>query len=80
MTLVPRAVGPVIQEGAEQYRELCRVLVEQPEFAGADFTWGDRQISECAAGLGEPGSQTKWRGAGTSHHLRQVVEQISRLN
>jgi hypothetical protein len=80
VTLVPRAVGPVIQEGAEQYRDLCRGLVEAPEFAGRDFTWGDRQIAECADGVGDPGSQTKWRGAGTSHHLRHVVEQISRLN
>lgn len=78
-TLVPRAVGAVIQEGAEQYRELCRLLVAQPEFAGRDFTWGDKQIAECADGIGEPGWQNQWRGAGTSHHLRQVVEQLAQV-
>jgi hypothetical protein len=78
-TLVPRAVGPVITEGAQQYVELCRQLVEQLEFAGRDFTWGDLQIAECADGIGDPGNQTKWRGAGTSHHLRHVVEQLDRL-
>lgn len=78
-TLVPRAVGAVIQEGAEQYRELCRLLVAQPEFAGREFTWGDRQIAECADGIGEPGWQNQWRGAGTSHHLRHVVDQLSQV-
>ena len=79
-TLVPRAVGAVIQEGAEQYRELCRLLVAQPEFAGRHFTWGDFQIAECADGISEPGWQTQWRGAGTSHHLRQVVDQLARVS
>jgi len=78
-TLVPRAVGAVIQEGAEQYRQLCRLLVAQPEFAGRDFTWGDHQIAECADGIGEPGWQNQWRGAGTSHHLRHVVEQLAQV-
>ena len=78
-TLVPRAVGAVIQEGAEQYRQLCRLLVAQPEFAGRDFTWGDHQIAECADGIGEPGWQNQWRGAGTSHHLRHVVEQLAEV-
>ena len=78
VTLVPRAVGAVIQEGAEQYRELCRLLVADPEFAGRDFTWGDRQIADCADGMGEPGWQNQWRGAGTSHHLRHVVDQLTR--
>jgi hypothetical protein len=78
-TLVPRAVGAVIQEGAEQYRELCRLLVEQEEFAGRDFTWGDKQIAECADGIGEPGWQNQWRGAGTSHHLRHVVDQLAQV-
>ena len=63
-TLVPRAVGAVIQEGAEQYRELCELLVAQDEFAGRDFSWGDLQIAECAAGIGDPGWQNQWRGAG----------------
>lgn len=79
-TLVPRAVGAVIQHGAEQYRQLCRLLVAQSEFAGADYSWGDQQIAECASGLGDPGWQRQWRGAGTSHHLRHVVEQLAMVS
>jgi hypothetical protein len=78
VTLVPRAVGPVVLEGREQYRDLCRQLVVQPEYAGGHFTWGDRLIADCASGIDEPGWQNHWRGAGTSHHLRHVVKQLSR--
>jgi hypothetical protein len=75
-TLVPRAVGPVIQHGPEQYRELCQLLVAQPEFAGPEFSWGDRVIADCANGTHDPGWQTQWRAAGTSHHLNHVVHQL----
>jgi hypothetical protein len=80
VTLVPRAVGSVIQEGAEQYRQLCRILVAQPEFAGREFSWGDAVIAECADGFGEAGWQNTWRGAGTSHHISEVVSQLARMN
>lgn len=77
VTLVPRAVGAVVTEGREQYRELCKQLVIQPEYAGRGFTWGDGLIADCAYGNEEPGWQDHWRGAGTSHHLRHVVEQLA---
>lgn len=80
VTLVPRAVGAVVIEGREQYRGLCRQLVTQPEYAGRSFTWGDELIAECAYGHEEPGWQNHWRGAGTSHHLRHVVEQLRRYS
>jgi hypothetical protein len=80
VTVIPRAKAPRHEEGREQYRWLCRVLVEQPEFAGREYTWGDRQIAECAEGTCDPGWEDHWRGAGTSHHLRYVVDQLARLN
>lgn len=78
VTLVARGHGPVIQEGPEQYVSLCRELVARDEFAGGDYTWGDRSIEDCANGVEEPGSQNVWRGAGTSHHLRFVTDQLQR--
>jgi hypothetical protein len=78
-TVIPRAKAPRWEEGHEQYRELCKVLVNQPEFLGREFTWGDRQIAECADGTIEPGWERHWRGAGTSHHLGFVVDQLAKL-
>lgn len=75
-TLVARGQGPFYEEGKAQYRGLCERLVGRAEFAGRGFTWGDGVISDCAAGIVEPGTQNVWRGAGTSHHLREVIQQL----
>lgn len=75
-TLVARARGPVVQEGREQYKQLCQQLVNTPEFSGPDFSWGDSVIADCADGKIEPGWQDLWRGAGSSHHFHIVMEQL----
>lgn len=75
-TLVARGMGPANQAGREQYRELCEQLAGRSEFAGRAFSWGDAQIADCASGVSEPGWHTDWRAAGSSHHLRQVTEQL----
>jgi hypothetical protein len=77
-TLVARGQGPLIQEGNAQYRQLCQQLISRTEFAGSDFSWGDSVIDDCAGGLLAPGAQSLWRGAGTSHHLELVTEQLRR--
>jgi hypothetical protein len=76
-TLVARGRGPFYEEGNAQYRDLCEKLVARAEFAGRDFSWGDGVIDDCAQGEEEPGGQRVWRGAGTSHHLRVVTEQLA---
>lgn len=75
-TLVARGRGPVSQEGNEQYRDLCRQLAARSEFTGRDYSWGDATIADCAAGSVAPGAQNVWRGAGTSHHLQFVTNQL----
>jgi hypothetical protein len=74
--LVARGEGLVIQEGKEQYRELCQWLKDHADFLGEDFSWGDQAIVACAEGLLDPGWQALWRGAGTSHHFRFVTGQV----
>ena len=78
-TIIPRAKEPRRIEGREQYRQLCSILVAQPEFSGRRYTWGDEQVANCAGGLCEPGWENHWRAAGTSHHLRFVVDQLARV-
>jgi hypothetical protein len=77
-TLVARGEGSVLEEGSEQYRDLCKQLVSRTEYSGQAYSWGDGVIYDCATGAIEPGSQSLWRGAGTSHHLRFVTDQIRR--
>lgn len=77
-TLVARGTGPVVREGRKQYYDLCERLVLRKEFLGPKFSWGDFIIAECAARQIEAGAQEMWRGAGTSHHLRFVTQQVCR--
>lgn len=76
-TFIVRGRGPFIQEGTGQYTGLCEMLVARTDFAGSDFSWGDQTIADCAAGRLAPGTQGMWRGAGTSHHIRFVTEQLA---
>lgn len=75
-TFVARGEGPEYQDGKEQYVGLCSSLAALPEFDGNDFSWGDSTISRCARGELDPGGQSMWRGAGTSHHLRHVARML----
>ncbi len=59
---------------------LAQLLVTHPDFAGANFSWGDKWIHQCANGaLASTGNAETWRRAGTNHHIEQVVRQLSRL-
>ena len=65
--------------GFEQFRDLCRALINTDEYSGADFSWGDKYINLCAAGAVDAGNATTWRRVGMNHHLTLVVDQISSL-
>ena len=78
--LVARGWGPVQQVGGnDEYVRLCEKLVNHNRFAGESYSWGDELIARCARGEIEPGDQRMWRGAGTSHHLALVANQLAQL-
>jgi T4 beta protein len=53
---------------------VCRTLAESDSFSGADFSWGDGEISSAAVGLGKGlGSTSKPAAIGTSHHLAYLA-------
>jgi hypothetical protein len=67
----------VRQYGFEQYFDLCRALVERPEYYGPAFSWGDEYIGRCAAREVGPGNATTWRKVGTNHHITVVTRAIA---
>lgn len=79
-TVVARGFGLATQGGPEQYRDLCQQLVGRADFAGRDYSWGDETIEDCADGVIEPGPRNAWRGAGTSHHIQLVTDELRRLS
>ena len=74
-TLVARG-GQFTQTGPAEYKVLSRWIVESSGFKDPDFSWGDEVIAGCARGRIQPKAQRMWRGAGTSHHLALVAEQL----
>lgn len=70
----------VRQYGFEQYFDLCRLLVERLEYSGADYSWGDSYIADCAARRVGPGNATTWRKVGTNHHVTLLTREIANLN
>jgi hypothetical protein len=68
----------ILEHDAQQYQQLCSMLVQHPEFSGSTYSWGDQIIADTATGKLPPKSEPQWRGAGTSHHLRLVAEWTGR--
>jgi hypothetical protein len=65
----------ILEHGTAQYRTLCAMLIDRPEFKGASYSWGDRCIDHHAKTAHPPG-EPAWRGAGTSHHLRLATDGV----
>ncbi|MEX2106769.1 MAG: beta family protein [Solirubrobacterales bacterium] len=75
-TVVARGQGDITESDDSQYKELCLSIRERPEFCGGTYSWGDETIARCAEGALRPRAQEMWRGAGTSHHIKFVRDQL----
>lgn len=69
----------VRQYGFNQYFELCRLLVDRPEYSGRDYSWGDGYIADCAEATQGPGNATTWRKVGVNHHVTLVTRGLANL-
>jgi hypothetical protein len=69
----------VRQYGFDQYFDLCRILVERPEYSGRSYSWGDGYIADCAEAMQGPGNATTWRKVGVNHHLTLVTRGLASL-
>jgi hypothetical protein len=64
--------------GYVQFHQMCRDLIGRPEYSGPSFSWGDGYIADCASRTVGTGNLTTWRKVGTSHHLRYVIDELSK--
>ncbi|MEU6129558.1 hypothetical protein ABZ805_10335 [Saccharopolyspora sp. NPDC047091] len=63
---------------ARTVRSVCRNLVESDEYAGPDFSWGDRNILDAAEGRGSGlGATSKPPAFATSHHLAYLADRAA---
>lgn len=68
---------PVKTHGFGQYRRLCRELMGQSYFDGADYSAGDEYIVDCEAGTAKTGNLTTWVWVSTNRHLTKVVNDLA---
>ncbi|WP_410651049.1 beta family protein [Amycolatopsis sp. cmx-4-54] len=58
---------------AELFADLAEELIERDDFAGPDYSWGDRELTRCRRTGGQTaGSVPRWVAMATSHHLEHV--------
>jgi hypothetical protein len=63
--------------GYKQFHDVSKSLLRIPAYSGAEFSWGDRYIKDCANRTVSSGNLTTWRRVGTSHHIAFVTKQIA---
>lgn len=68
-------------KGHAQYPANAQLLMQQPEYSGADFSHGDAYIAEKGKDIltDKTGTPRTWLRAGINHHLAFVVASISKL-
>lgn len=66
---------------SKQYLANAQLLSQNPNFFGADFSYGDRYIAEKGKNLKseKTGNAKTWLGAGINHHLACTASQIANL-
>lgn len=63
--------------GWDAIYDVCRQLVEQPEWRGRDYSPGDEAIHERAQGGGSTGGPTEWIRWGVAHHFTLVTRSLA---
>jgi hypothetical protein len=66
--------------GWAQTQQLCQILIQDPCYKGASYSWGDNHIMLRANGNVKSGSPKEWRKAAQSHHFNLVVDQLSQFS
>ncbi len=64
---------------SESMQWVANEILNSGHFAGADFSAADEFICGTAKGYMGPGDPTKWREINTTHHITQVVSDISKI-
>lgn len=69
-------------KGHAQYPANAQLLIQQSEFFGADFSYGDSYIAEKGKDVNtkETGTPRTWLRAGINHHLVCIVSDLSNLS
>jgi hypothetical protein len=62
-----------------QYHDLAARVVASSDFLGAEFSYGDKRIADCAAQSCRSGNLATWVQADLNHHVEYTAHQIARV-
>lgn len=71
--------GGAFRDNPQQMHGHCSEIIKRPFFKGANFSYGDRYIDQCAKREEEPSNQTQWKKVGINHHITLVLEDLATL-
>lgn len=66
-------------KGFGQFRELSQKILNSGQYHGADTSWGDKYIFECAEEKTTTGNLTTWRRVGNNQHFEYVIQQLAKI-
>lgn len=63
---------------AETFTEVADMLTDRPEYAGPEYSWGDRELAQHrSTGSRRTGHSSNWLAMATSHHLTYLAKSHS---
>ena len=69
----------VRDNGFDQYRDCCAIIVGSPLYLGAGYSPGSAYIDDCRTGTVSTGNLSTWRWVGSNHHITKAVNDIATL-
>lgn len=63
--------------GFLQYKQLCALMLHDPDYQGPAYSYGDKLIEHHADAATTTGSPQTWRRDATNHHLVQTLRQLA---
>jgi hypothetical protein len=70
--------GGAFRDNPAQMHDHCRYILTARNFRGPAFSEGDEFIDKCAKKTDGPSNQTRWKEVAISHHIMQVLEDLSK--
>ncbi|HIO99600.1 MULTISPECIES: beta family protein [Gammaproteobacteria] len=72
--------GSNFRENNEQMVGHCKTIIESGYYQGRDYSEGDKRIYDTFHGVEGTGQLKTWKEVGVSHHITQVVDQLSKFH
>lgn len=73
--------GGAFRDNPAQMHTHCEQVISDPAFAfrGANFSYGDKYIADCAVKAESPSNLSRWKNVAINHHITTVADELATL-